>query len=346
MLDEGMMRLSERERRAVVARYLEGKSAEETGVELGISAGTAEKRARRGVERLRRFFGRRGLSVGAAAVVGVMGADAAHAAPARVVEAAMRAGGGTVSSTSVALAKGAAMAIVRATVLRAGIAAGVLVMAGVAVEGQTGAAAEPAAKAKAPSTASLRVFMGGIRPDDSPPGGTATPAADLKENPAYAAWAKHAVGTVATWKQIGGAGGGLVTAELLEVLENGVMLRMAGAGQRSGPVRMLLPAKSVGGQPVMPLPASWIGKLPKEWTEGEETVTAAGRELKAKTREGKVQKEGAETRLKEWTSVDVPGAMVKQEVTTKDVQGGENVTGWELVSVEEGTGTPRDPAEK
>ncbi|HVS72526.1 MAG TPA: sigma-70 family RNA polymerase sigma factor, partial [Phycisphaerae bacterium] len=48
MLDEGMLKLNERERRAVVARYLEGKSAEEAGAELGVSAAAAEKRAREG----------------------------------------------------------------------------------------------------------------------------------------------------------------------------------------------------------------------------------------------------------------------------------------------------------
>ena len=71
-----------RERDAVLLRYLEAKSIDQTALELGISAAAAAKRAGRGLEKLRKYFARQGYAVPLAAVDGLMAAEAVKAAPA------------------------------------------------------------------------------------------------------------------------------------------------------------------------------------------------------------------------------------------------------------------------
>ena len=63
-------------------RYFERKSAREMAQTLGISDEAAQKRVSRAVERLREFFAKRGVTVGASGLVVVISANAVQAAPA------------------------------------------------------------------------------------------------------------------------------------------------------------------------------------------------------------------------------------------------------------------------
>jgi uncharacterized protein (TIGR03435 family) len=81
-LDEAMQSLDETDRTAVLLRYFENKSLREVGQALGTSEDAAQKRVSRAVDRLREFFGKRGVTVGASALVLAVSAHSIQAAPA------------------------------------------------------------------------------------------------------------------------------------------------------------------------------------------------------------------------------------------------------------------------
>jgi len=73
--------LSEPDRDAILLRYFERKSARDIAQTLGITDDAAQKRVARAVERLREFFTKRGVTVGASGLVVVISANAVQAAP-------------------------------------------------------------------------------------------------------------------------------------------------------------------------------------------------------------------------------------------------------------------------
>ncbi|PYI82898.1 MAG: hypothetical protein DME26_16185 [Verrucomicrobia bacterium] len=81
LLDEAMEALDETDRSAVLLRYFENKSLREVGQTLGTSEDAAQKRVGRAVERLREFFAKHGVSLGASGLVVVIAANAVQAAP-------------------------------------------------------------------------------------------------------------------------------------------------------------------------------------------------------------------------------------------------------------------------
>ncbi len=82
VLDEALGRLNTREREAVLLRYLENKSVEETASALAIEPAAAAKRALRGLNKLRALLKRRGVVMSAVMVTGALVAESAKAAPA------------------------------------------------------------------------------------------------------------------------------------------------------------------------------------------------------------------------------------------------------------------------
>jgi RNA polymerase sigma factor (sigma-70 family) len=68
-LDTALGELGEADRDALLLRYFERKSASEMAQTLGISDEAAQKRVSRAVERLRDFFAKRGITVGASGLV-------------------------------------------------------------------------------------------------------------------------------------------------------------------------------------------------------------------------------------------------------------------------------------
>ena len=98
LLDDAMGELNEKERNAVVLRFFEGKSFQEIGVAFGGSENAAKKRVIRGLEKLRTFFTKRGVSSTTAIIAGAISANSVHAAPVALAK----------SVTAVAIAKGAA----------------------------------------------------------------------------------------------------------------------------------------------------------------------------------------------------------------------------------------------
>lgn len=83
IVDDGLMTLSERERNALLLRYAQGLTIDETAVTLKITLDAANKRASRGLERLRRYCLHHIGSLGATAIASLLAVDrAAHASPA------------------------------------------------------------------------------------------------------------------------------------------------------------------------------------------------------------------------------------------------------------------------
>ena len=87
LLDAAMAGLSEADHDAVALRFFDGKSMKEIGAALGASEEAVKMRLSRAVERLREFFARRGIAVGASGLVTVISANAIQAAPVGLIAA-------------------------------------------------------------------------------------------------------------------------------------------------------------------------------------------------------------------------------------------------------------------
>jgi uncharacterized protein (TIGR03435 family) len=81
LLDNAMADLSERDRNAIVLRFFNAKNFKEVGVALGTSEDAAKMRVSRALEKLRTFFGKRGVSLSAAVLSGTLTASSTQAAP-------------------------------------------------------------------------------------------------------------------------------------------------------------------------------------------------------------------------------------------------------------------------
>jgi len=81
LLDDAMAALDETDRSAILLRFFENKSLREVGEALGASEDAAQKRVSRAVERLREFFSKRNVTVGAGGLVVLISANAVQSAP-------------------------------------------------------------------------------------------------------------------------------------------------------------------------------------------------------------------------------------------------------------------------
>jgi RNA polymerase sigma factor (sigma-70 family) len=127
LLDDAMAALEETDRSAILLRYFENKNLRAVGEALGTSEDAAQKRVSRAVERLREFFTRRGVTVGASGLVVVISANAVQAAPAglavTISTAAVLAETAVSTSTVIAATKAIAMTTLQKTLITATIAA-------------------------------------------------------------------------------------------------------------------------------------------------------------------------------------------------------------------------------
>jgi RNA polymerase sigma factor (sigma-70 family) len=98
LLDDAMGRLGETDRNVVVLHFFENKTAREVAAALKLTEAAAHKRVNRVLDKLRKFFSQRGVTLAAAAIAGAVSANSAHAAPVGLAE----------SISAVAVAKGAA----------------------------------------------------------------------------------------------------------------------------------------------------------------------------------------------------------------------------------------------
>ncbi len=110
MLDEAMARLGAHDRNALVLRYFQNKSLTEVGAAMGLEERTAQKRVSRALEKLRKFFGKRGVHSTAESIAETISTNSVQAAPAalaKIVTVAALAKGATASISTLTLIKGA-----------------------------------------------------------------------------------------------------------------------------------------------------------------------------------------------------------------------------------------------
>ncbi len=107
-LEAAMGRLNAADRALLVLRFYENKSGPEAAALLGIREAAAHKRVARAIEKLRKFFAQRGVTLSRAAIAGAVSANSVQAAPVALVK--------TISA--IAVAKGAAAGTSTLTIVK------------------------------------------------------------------------------------------------------------------------------------------------------------------------------------------------------------------------------------
>jgi RNA polymerase sigma factor (sigma-70 family) len=127
LLDEAMAELGDDDREAVLLRYFKNNDFRAVGQALGTSDDAAQKRVSRAVDRLREFFSKRGVTIGAAGLVVVISANAIQAAPAglavAISGAALVATTAIQTSTAIATTKAIAMTTLQKALVATTVAA-------------------------------------------------------------------------------------------------------------------------------------------------------------------------------------------------------------------------------
>jgi RNA polymerase sigma factor (sigma-70 family) len=108
LLENAMTRLNEKERTLLALRFFENKSGAETAAILGIQEWAAHKRVNRAVEKLRKFFTKRGVILPAAVLTAAISSNSVQAAPVALAK----------SVTAVAIAKGSIAAASTLTLVK------------------------------------------------------------------------------------------------------------------------------------------------------------------------------------------------------------------------------------
>lgn len=81
LLEDAMGRLGEKDRNAIVLRFMEEKSFQEIGAAFGASENAAKKRVGHALEKLRGYFSKRGVATTTAIIAGAISANSIQAAP-------------------------------------------------------------------------------------------------------------------------------------------------------------------------------------------------------------------------------------------------------------------------
>jgi len=103
VLDEAVNELDNQDRAIIVLRYLEERSMRSVGLALGVSEDAAQKRIQHALEKLRLRLGKKGLTVSAAVLGGVLTNQAVTAVPEGLI--------GSVSGAALTCAAGGSFAI-------------------------------------------------------------------------------------------------------------------------------------------------------------------------------------------------------------------------------------------
>jgi RNA polymerase sigma factor (sigma-70 family) len=136
LLDEAMASLGEPDRNVLALRYFENRSGPEIAQTMKWSEETARKRVSRALEKLRKFFAKRGVVSTTAIIAGAMAANSVQAAPvglAKTVSGVALAKGAAVSVSTLTLVKGAMKLMMWSKINTAmAVGVGVLLVAGTA----------------------------------------------------------------------------------------------------------------------------------------------------------------------------------------------------------------------
>ena len=136
LLDNAMDALSDRDRAPLVLRYFENRSWREIAKLMQVTEDTAQKRASRALEKLRRLFAKRGVALTATIIAGAISANSTQAAPAgmaKAISAVAAVNGATVATSTTTLVKGALKLMAWTKIKTAAVVGGVLLLGGSAV---------------------------------------------------------------------------------------------------------------------------------------------------------------------------------------------------------------------
>jgi RNA polymerase sigma factor (sigma-70 family) len=108
LLDDALARLGQKDHDALVLRFFENKSLGEVGAAIGASEDTARMRVNRALEKLRKYFTKRGVDSTAATIGETISANSVQVAPVALAKAV----------TAVAIAKGAMASLSTLTLIK------------------------------------------------------------------------------------------------------------------------------------------------------------------------------------------------------------------------------------
>lgn len=127
-LETAMGELNAADRTLLVLRFYENKTGAEAAALLGIREDAAHKRAARAIEKLRKFFVKRGVTISGAAIAGAVSANSIQAAPAglaAVISATALSGKIGTTAAVIAATKAIAMTTFQKTIVTAALVAAV-----------------------------------------------------------------------------------------------------------------------------------------------------------------------------------------------------------------------------
>ena len=130
LLDEAMARLGRKDRDALVLRYFKDQNLREVAGMLNINEPAAQKRVNRALEKLRKFFLKRGVNSTTATIAGAISANSVQAAPvglAKTISVVAVAKGTAAGTATLILVKGA-LKIMNWAKFKSAIAIGTVVL--------------------------------------------------------------------------------------------------------------------------------------------------------------------------------------------------------------------------
>jgi RNA polymerase sigma factor (sigma-70 family) len=130
-LDGALAGLREKDHNAIVLRFFEGRNLKQVGEAMGVSENAAKKRVHNALEKLRRYFFKRGTVISVAAIAGAITANSVQAAPptlAKSIAAAAVSKGALASGSTLALIKGGLKLMAWAKLKSAALVAGAVVL--------------------------------------------------------------------------------------------------------------------------------------------------------------------------------------------------------------------------
>ncbi|HXC36114.1 MAG TPA: sigma-70 family RNA polymerase sigma factor, partial [Candidatus Acidoferrales bacterium] len=137
LLDNAVATLNENDRRAIVLRFYQGRNLREVGVALGGNEESSKKRVARALEKLQRFFSKRGVHSTTMIIAGAISGNSVLAAPpalALSVTAAATANGAAASASTLSLVKGTLKIMAWTNTKKAAVAGGfALIIAGLGI---------------------------------------------------------------------------------------------------------------------------------------------------------------------------------------------------------------------
>ena len=125
-LEAAMGKLNTADRALLVLRFYENKSGPEAAALLGIREDAAHKRVTRAIEKLRKFFAQRGVTLTATAIAGAVSANSIQAAPgglAAIISATVLSGTTITTAAVVAVTKAIAMTTLKKALITTAIVA-------------------------------------------------------------------------------------------------------------------------------------------------------------------------------------------------------------------------------